>query len=46
MEFGTEIMIVFLLVFVAVILIYHMFGVATKQREIEKRELRKYFDQK
>jgi uncharacterized membrane protein len=44
MEFGTEIIIVFLLVLVAVILIYYMFRIATKQREVEKRELQKQFD--
>ena len=44
MNFGMEIIIVFSLVFVSVILIYYMFKVATKQREIEKIELQKYFE--
>ena len=45
MEFGMEIIIVFALVLVAVVMVYHMFQVASKQREIEKRELQKYFEQ-
>jgi hypothetical protein len=44
MDFETEMLIVFLLVFVSTIFIYYMFKIAAKQREIEKIELQKYFE--
>ncbi len=37
---------VFAIVAVSVILIYYMFKVATRQRELEEKELMKYFNQK
>jgi preprotein translocase subunit YajC len=43
MIFETEILVVFLLVLIIVLILFSMFRIATKQREIEKKELEKQF---
>ena len=45
MAVGTGMIYVFALVIISVILIYYVFRVAAKQREIERRQLAKVFNQ-
>ena len=44
-ETGMGMIYVFFVVIVSVILIYYMFRVAAKQRELETKEMARYFNQ-